>query len=163
MNIRRWVEYIWQIISKHIPWRSQCIEGMWYLRKVSSSCEQFGPVSKCLFPKYITFRFQNLRNGREDKNGRRSTTFGLDNKKQFPIYFPKIELFFIFETKSSLSTPIFIFSTIPQSLKTKFDVHWTQTCINPKLIKFANFLSIACPEGYIVLCKTSCDIWSFTI
>ena len=39
---------------------------MWYLKKVASSCEQFGPVSTCLCPKYITFRFQNLGNGRED-------------------------------------------------------------------------------------------------
>ena len=33
--------------------------------------KQFGPVSTCLCPKYIEFCFQNLRNGREDKNGRR--------------------------------------------------------------------------------------------
>ena len=33
---------------------------MWYLRKVASSCEQLGPVSKCLSPKYIKFCFKNL-------------------------------------------------------------------------------------------------------
>ena len=43
---------------------------MWYLRKVSSSYEKFGPVSRCLCPKYIKCCFQNLRNGREDKKGR---------------------------------------------------------------------------------------------
>ena len=45
---------------------------MWYLRKVASSCEQFGPVSTYLYPKYIEFCFQNLVNDREDANGRRS-------------------------------------------------------------------------------------------
>ena len=49
---------------------------------------------------------------------------------------------FIFETKSSLSTPVLIFSTIFQSLKTKFDLLWKETCRNPKSIKFVNFLSI---------------------
>ena len=42
-----------------------------YLRKVASLCEQYGPLSTCLCPKYITFRFQKLGNSREDKNGRR--------------------------------------------------------------------------------------------
>ena len=44
-------------------------------------------------------------------------------KQKFPIYFAKIERFFIFETKSSLSTSVFIFSTIPKIFKTKFYVH----------------------------------------
>ena len=44
---------------------------MWYLRKVASSCEQFGPVSTCLYPKYMKFCFKNLGNGREDENGSR--------------------------------------------------------------------------------------------
>ena len=34
----------------------------------------------------------------------------------FPIYIAKIELFFNFETKSSLSTSVFIFTTIFQNL-----------------------------------------------
>ena len=42
---------------------------MWNLIKVASSCEQFGPVFTSLCPKYIKFYFQNLKNGREDKNG----------------------------------------------------------------------------------------------
>ena len=41
---------------------------MWYLRKVAISYEQYGPVSTCLCTKYIKCCFQNLRNGREDKN-----------------------------------------------------------------------------------------------
>ena len=48
-----------------------CLKGMWYLRKVVSSYEQYGPISTCLCPKDITFSFQNLRDGREDENGRR--------------------------------------------------------------------------------------------
>ena len=47
------------------------LKGMWYLRKVVSSCKQFGPVSTCLCPKYIKFCFKNLRNDREDENRRR--------------------------------------------------------------------------------------------
>ena len=46
-------------------------KGMWYLRKVASSCKQFGPVFTCLCPKYIKFYVKNLRNDREDRNGRR--------------------------------------------------------------------------------------------
>ena len=42
---------------------------MWYLRKVASSCEQFGLVSTYFCPKYIKFCIQNLRNVREDENG----------------------------------------------------------------------------------------------
>ena len=42
--------------------------------------------------------------------------------KHFLIYFAKVELFFNFETKSSLSTPVFISSTIFQILKRKFYV-----------------------------------------
>ena len=41
---------------------------MWYLRKVESSGEQFCPASTCLCLKYIKIFFQNLGNGREDKN-----------------------------------------------------------------------------------------------
>ena len=41
------------------------------LEKVASLCEQFGPVSTCLCPKYINICFHNLGNGKEDKNGRR--------------------------------------------------------------------------------------------
>ena len=51
------------------------IKGMWYLKKIESSCEQFSPVSTCLRPKYIKFCSSNLRNVIEDKNGRSWTTF----------------------------------------------------------------------------------------
>ena len=37
-------------------------------------------VSTFLRLKYIKLCFQNLENGREDENGRKSTTFGFDNK-----------------------------------------------------------------------------------
>ena len=85
---------------------------MWYLGKIESSCEQFSPVSTCLCPRYIKFCFQNLGIVREVKNWGRCTTFGFNNEKYFLVYFAKIELFFLFETKSSLSTSVFIFSTI---------------------------------------------------
>ena len=71
--------------------------------------------------------FQNLENVREYKNLRRWTTFSFNNENIFSVYFAKTELFFIFGTKSSLSTSVFIFSTISQILKTKFHVVWTQT------------------------------------
>ena len=38
--------------------------------------------------------------------------FVLKMKKKFPIYFAETELFLNFETNSSLSTSVFIFSTI---------------------------------------------------
>ena len=66
-------------------------------------------------------------------------------KRIFPIYFAKIDLFFNFESKSSLSTSVFILSTIFQILKGTFHVLYTQTCRNLKSIKFANFSSITCP------------------
>ena len=66
-------------------------------------------------------------------------------KTTFPIYFAKIELFFNFETQSSLSTFVLIFFNISEILETKFYALWTQTCRNLKSIKFANFLSITCP------------------
>ena len=47
--------------------------------------------------------------------------------------------FIIFETKSSLSTSFFNFSTISHIFKTKFYVLWTSTCRNLKTVKFANF------------------------
>ena len=68
----------------------------------------------------------------------------LTMNKNLPIYFAKIELFFNFETKSSLSASVFIINAISQILKIKFYVFWTQTCRNLKSIKFANLLSITC-------------------
>ena len=46
----------------------------------------------------------------------------LTMKTNFPIYFAKTEIFFNFETKISLSTSDFIFSTISQILNRKFYV-----------------------------------------
>ena len=117
---------------------------MWYLWKVESSCEQFSPVSTCLCPKYIKCSFQNLENVREDKNGRRWTILILIMKNKFSVYFAKINLFLIFETKSSLSTSFFIL-TISQILKNKFYFISTETYRNQKTVKFANFLNITCP------------------
>ena len=48
--------------------------------------------------------------------------FVLTVKKNFPIYFAKFELFFNLDTKSSLFTSIFIFSTISQIFKRKMYV-----------------------------------------
>ena len=75
------------------------LKGVWYLRKVTSSCEQLRPVFTCLCLKYIKFCFRNLGNGREDENRRKRTTFVFDNKKMFSIDFAKIELFSIYWTK----------------------------------------------------------------
>ena len=63
----------------------------------------------------------------------------------FSIYFAKIELFLNFETKRSLSTSVFIFSTISQILKRNCYVLQTQTCRNLRSIKLSNFSSITCP------------------
>ena len=48
-------------------------------------------------------------------------------KRKVLIDLVKLKLFFIFQTKSCLSTSVCIFSTIFQILKTKFHVFWTQT------------------------------------
>ena len=45
-------------------------------------CEQLGPVSICLCPKFIKFCFPNLGNGRKDKNEGRWTTFSFENEKK---------------------------------------------------------------------------------
>ena len=60
----------------------QVFKGMWYSKKIESSWEQFSPVSKCLCQKYIEFCFQKMGNVREDKNGRRWTTFGFNNENR---------------------------------------------------------------------------------
>ena len=57
------------------------LKGMWYLKKVASLCEQLDPISTYLRPKFITFSFLNLGNGRKDKNRRRWTIFSFVNKK----------------------------------------------------------------------------------
>ena len=70
--------------------------------------------------------------------------FVLIIKKKFPKYSEKLN-FFNFQTKSSLSTFVFIFSNISKILETKFYAPWTQTCRNLKSIKFSSFLSFTCP------------------
>ena len=110
------------------------LKGIWYLSKVASLCKQPSPVSTCLRPKCIKLCFQNLGNGRKDKD-----------ENNFLINLAKIELFLIFQTNSCLSTSVYIFFTIFQILETKFYVFWTRTCRNLKLIQFSNFLSITYP------------------
>ena len=60
-----------------------------------------------------------MKNDREDKNEHRLTTFYFDGEKKNSDIFC-FEFFFNFETKSGLSTSIFIFSTISQILEWKF-------------------------------------------
>ena len=50
-------------------------------------------------------------------------------EKQIPNFLVKL-IFFIFETKFSLYTSVFNFSTIFQIWKTKFYVFWKQKCRN---------------------------------
>ena len=50
--------------------------------------------------------------------------------------------FFIIKLESSLSTTVFIYSTISQISKTKFYVFWTQTCRNwTKLLTLSYYFS----------------------
>ena len=65
-------------------------------------------------------------------------------KKNFPIYciLLKLTIFLNFETESSLSTSVFMFSNNPEILETKFHALWTQKCRNIKSIKYANFVSV---------------------
>ena len=84
--------------------------------------------------------FQNLGNLEKIKTDVDKPLLVLITKNNVPVHFAKIALYFIFGTKSSLSTSVFIFSTISQILKTKFYVVWTQTCKKLTLIKFANLM-----------------------
>ena len=52
-----------------------------------------------------------------------------------PIYIAKIGLFFNSETKISLSTSVFIFTTISKILKRTFYIFWTRTCREPNINK----------------------------
>ena len=77
-----------------------------------------------------------MENGREDKNGRRYTTFGFDSeKKKMSTYFATIEEKFnftnsikkfalIIATKKYLFTSVIISPTITQILKIKFIVQY---------------------------------------
>ena len=65
-------------------------------------------------------------------------------KTNLLIYFVKLNFFFSFETKSSLSTFVFILSTNSQIMETKFYVFWTQTSRKLKSI-FVNLIIITCP------------------
>ena len=96
-------------------------------------------VSTYLCLKYIKFYFQNLGNGREDKNVRRWTTFGFEIEKNSILAKYIGIFFFTVRTKSSLSTSVFIYCTIYQILKTRFCVFWTQICRN-----WTKFLTWTC-------------------
>ena len=65
--------------------------------------------------------------------------------KKSSILAKHIGIFFIVATKSSLSTSLFIFSTISQILKTKFYVFWKQTCRNWTKYELATFLKYHMP------------------
>ena len=83
------------------------------MRKLASSCKQLVSVFTCFGSKYIIFCFQNLGNGRKDKNGHTSITFGFDDKKKkISADFAKIDFFSFFKQKvvylpSLLSFPNF--------------------------------------------------------
>ena len=66
---------------------------MWYLRKVAISCEQFGPVSTCVCPKYIKFFFQILGLNREDETDVDRLLLASIMKENLPIYVAKIWLY----------------------------------------------------------------------
>ena len=91
---------------------------------------------------HVSVRFQNLENGRKNKMDIHRLLLVLIIKKKFRQILLKLNFFFIFQTKSSLSTSAFIFSTIFQILKTKFHLLRRQTWRNLKSIKFANLPSI---------------------
>ena len=84
---------------------------MWYLKKVTSSCEQFSSLSTSLCPKYMKFCFQNLWNSWENKIEVDRLLLIFDHEQNVPIYFATIELFSISKPKtlflSSLAFPKF--------------------------------------------------------
>ena len=70
--------------------------------------DQFSPVSTCLYTKYIKFCFQNIRNVREDKNGRRWITFGFNDEKKMWDFLLKLNFFsYLRPSSSSLPFPKF--------------------------------------------------------
>ena len=79
--------------------------------------------------KHVNFCFLNLENGREDKN------------KPLREISLKLNSFYTFQIKLSISTFVFIFSAISQILKTKFHEFWSQTRRNLESMKFANYLN----------------------
>ena len=91
------------------------------MRKVTSSSEQFGPVFYMLVSKIQSFVFK-IRKMVKKIEMDVDILFGSKLKKKISTYIAKIELFFNFETKSCLSTSVFIFTTISQILKRKFYV-----------------------------------------
>ena len=66
-------------------------------------------------------------------------------KQIFAIHFAENEFVLIFCTESSLSKPVFIFSTIFKIKKNIFHIFWVKSCRNLIFIEFADFLSITCP------------------
>ena len=88
-----------------------------------------------------------MRNGREDGNGRRYTTFGFDKGKRISKIFCVIELFFIFETKCRLSTSVFNqLTVIEEYTRHKYmelaivaTVNWLTSLKFPKISK-QNFM-----------------------
>ena len=50
------------------------------MRKIANLYGHLDPAFICLYPKYMKFCFEYVRNFREDNNGHRQTTFGFDNE-----------------------------------------------------------------------------------
>ena len=70
----------------------------------------------------MKFYFQNVGNGKKNKNGGRLTTFDLKNAKMFSKTCEKF--FFIIKIKSTLSTSFFISSIISQILRKKKVIYY---------------------------------------
>ena len=102
-------------------------------------------------------------NDREDKNGRRWTTFEFEVEKKSNFSNIYRKPFFNLETKSSLSTSIFIFSTITQIKKkimaklTKSLVILTRNFLTDFLVNltepFSEFIYLNYVKLFVILYK----------
>ena len=88
---------------------------MWYLRKVASSYEQYGPVSTCLCPKYINFFLKIWEMLEKMKTDVDRLLLILTLEKTFPKYFvwlnfvsfPKPDVVYLRPFLTSLQFPKF--------------------------------------------------------
>ena len=109
-----------------------------------------------MLKKYIKFCFQNFGNSREDRNGSRSTTSSIENEKKFNLKKIYWKIFFIIKTQISLSTSVFIYSTISEILKTKFYVFFGHKYVETGAScshKLATFLKYYMPLEICRDCK----------
>ena len=63
------------------------------MRKVESSCEQFGPFFICVCPKYIKFYFRKLGNGRKGEKDVDRLLLVMIMENKFSKYFIKFDFF----------------------------------------------------------------------